>query len=78
MPARQPRQHYYLAGRVERPNRSTYTWREGYCGVLPNGNKLQPWVTMKEARMQAKLEGKKAVFHDTYREALAWAQQEDQ
>ncbi len=50
---------YKYAGNVERCRKGgRYNWYKGYS---ENGN-TQPWLTMKEARAEAKKRGAYAVF----------------
>ena len=58
--------HYFRAGNVERG--ANYEWREGYSRVVAHGIQY-PWLTKREAQLEAKQAGVEAVFHESEAEA---------
>lgn len=54
---------YHFRGGVERGIGGSYVWRDGYSETTADGGVLYPWMTWKECRHDAKIQGGKAVFY---------------
>jgi hypothetical protein len=54
---------YHYRGGIERGAGGRYVWRDGYSETTPDGGILYPWMTRKECRHDAVVQGGKAVFY---------------
>lgn len=52
--------HFFYFGSIERRS----GWIDGYCEVTPTGYVVPP-IGKKEAKSEARKQGRKAVFHDS-------------